>query len=104
MLADAATAVTAPATQVVDAPGTAATLMPVGRASESVRLESARLPVPVLASVVVTIEDALGEMDVGEKAVLSVMFGAEVTVRLAVETALVAPCVVVSAPAAIVFV
>jgi hypothetical protein len=101
----AAAAVTVPEPQVVAALGSAAMVTPAGKASDAVKLESATLPVPVFASVMVRVEIALGEIEAGANAVLSVRLGADATLNPALALAtFVAPCVVVSAPAAIVFV
>ncbi len=84
--------------------GVAATVTLVGSASLTARFVNATAPVPVFAIVSVSADVAPAAIVAGAKALVSVRFAA-VTVRFAVAAdAFVAPCVVVSAFAAIVLV
>ena len=99
-----AAAFTVPLPHVVDAFGTAATVTPSGSVSETPRPCSAAAPGAVLAIEIVSVETPPTTIGVGLKALLSVTFGAGITVSVALAGAeLLAPCVVESAPAGIVF-
>jgi hypothetical protein len=97
-----ATPVTVPL-HVVARFGTAAIVMPLGSASASAIPESAIAPEAVLLIVTVSVDVPPDVIDVGENALLRLTGGATVKTALAGD-ALVAPCVVVSALAGIVFV
>ncbi len=95
---------TVPGEQVVAAFGAAAKVTFAGSVSESDRPLSATLPVAVLATVMVSADVAPVTMAAGVNVLLNVTLGAA-TVSVAVASApLVAPCVLVSVPAVIVFV
>ena len=100
-----AVAETVPEPQVVDAFGAAATVTPPGSASLTVRPVSATAPAAVFATVIVSVEVPFAEIEPGANALESVTFGARTTVSTALAAApLVAPCVLVSAPAGMVLV
>ena len=104
-LAPPGDAETVPLPQVVDALGAAAMVTPLGSASLAVRPVSATAPAAVFASVIVRVEVPFTEIEPGANALESVTFGARTTVSTALAAApLVAPCVLVSAPAGMVFV
>jgi hypothetical protein len=103
-VAPPAVAPAVPPAHVVLAFGIVATTTPLGSESVSARLVSAEAPLAVFAIVSVNVETPLAKIGVGLNALVSVTFAALTTASVALAGCeFVPPCVVVSAPAGIVF-